>query len=106
MTYENGTKVLWGCYSNEDEDHDIRSEAFIRGRTILEDRLYYVLSETEEGTHFFIRPHDWVTSETSLPEYIAAYIHEEVTKSYAWQDAYHLERWVTDAIDAYEGGAR
>ncbi len=104
--YANGTKVLYGVYHNDDAPHDMRTEAVIRGFTHLDGGLYYVL-QTENDSKLFIRPHNWVTlAETTLSEYVSAYIKHELS-GYNGQASYELlNLWVANAFEAYEGGAR
>ncbi len=115
--YANGTKVLYGVFymtgpMSEDLDH----EATIVGFTHLDDNLYYVLEadRSEEGCEnmLFIRPHDKVRVDTTLPQYICDYIEDEVERNgteFRIKLPGHmgsLRHWIEEAIDAYEGGAR
>lgn len=104
---DNGTKVLYAVfYGNGEISHNLDHEATIQGFTHLEgDSLHYVLEGYSEGGEkmLFIRPHSQVKVDTTLSQYIGDYIEEEFKRTGHWQS---YKRWIVEAIDAYEGGAR
>ena len=114
---ENGAMVLYPVfYGNGDMSENLDHKATIRGYTHFDDDLYYVLegySEESDEVMLFIRSHDQVRIDTSLSQYIGDYIELEVERAgipglnIAIPDRMgRVRRWIAEAIDAYEGGAR
>ncbi len=81
-------------------------EAEVIGFTDFKDGFYYVLKSPI--TPAFIRREEDLLPipETTLPEYIAAYIKHELSRRAHSHLNENLDTWVANAFEAYEEGAR